>query len=309
VRLRFGLLWIENDYSSNEEGEIRAAASNAGFELEITISKSGSDIEALADEQKKFHLFDLVLLDLKLDGGVQGDKLAIDVRRLFRSTPILFYSGSDGEAGLRTRMANERVEGVFCAMRSNFTERAGQLIAEYGQNLNRLVGMRGLAVEVVAEVDNICRDVFSKVAVGELETIANDFLIKAVTSQSEDNLKKYPALKNLNDRLHHQATDSTKKFNLLRKFLQKHIDDLPEGEQKDHLRDLSNSIREYPTQVLMVRNTLGHALEVKNDKGWLINDRNGEPFMTVADFPRYRSAFIEHRRSIQEIARLLIANK
>lgn len=88
MKLQFGLLWIEDSYSPQEEHEIRSGAASSGFELEIKNSRDGSDLDALADYQQKFHAFDLVLLDLKLSGGVKGDELAPKVRQLFRSTPI-----------------------------------------------------------------------------------------------------------------------------------------------------------------------------------------------------------------------------
>jgi CheY-like chemotaxis protein len=146
MKLQFGLLWIEDSYSQQEEDEIKAGAASAGFELDIKNSKDGSDLQALAEYQQKFHAFDLVLLDLNLAGGVKGDELAPRVRQRFRSTPILFYSGSDTDAGLRERMAKDRIEGVFCASRADFTGRASELIQDYAHTLNRLSGMRGLAM-------------------------------------------------------------------------------------------------------------------------------------------------------------------
>ena len=306
MKLQFGLLWIEDDYSQQQEDEIRAGAASAGFELEITVSEDGSNIEELAEHQQKFHAFDLVLLDLKLAGGARGDKLAPTVRKLFRSTPILFYSGSDDEDGLRGRMAKDRIEGVFCSSRANFTSRASELIQDYAHTLNRLSGMRGLAMEVVAEVDVICREIISKIAVAELEVKAMEFLNKAVIDQSQKNFDEFPNLSNLNEKMDHAATDSMKSFNLFRDLLKKYINSMPGGETKDHLKALSVATKDYRKQVIEVRNVLGHALEEKNDSGWLILDRNGDPFMTIEDFASYRSNFLRNLRALREISNLLI---
>jgi CheY-like chemotaxis protein len=306
MKLQFGLLWIEDNYSRNEEAEIRAGAAGSGFELEITVSEDGSDLESLAARQRKFHVFDLVLLDLKLAGGVQGDALAPQVRNLFRFTPILFYSGSDSEAGLRDRMAKDKIEGVFCAQRNNFTIRASELIQDYAHTLNRLAGMRGLAMEVVAEVDVICRDIISKIAIDRLEVVATDLLDKAVCDQSQKNLDEFPSLADLNERMLHPATDSMKSFNVFRALLKTSIKNLPDGANKDRLRALSVATKDYRKQVIEVRNVLGHALETENEKGWLILDRDGEPFMTISDFPRHRSNFLQNLRAIRDISDVLI---
>lgn len=306
MKLQFGLLWIEDNYSANEEAEIRAGAASSGFELEITVSDDGSNLDSLAAHQRKFHAFDLILLDLKLAGGVQGDALAPQVRLLFRSTPILFYSGSDNEAGLRDRMAKDKIEGVFCAQRDNFTSRASELIQDYAHTLNRLSGMRGLAMEVVAEVDVICRGVISKLAVGDLEIVATGLLDKAVCAQSKKNLDEFPSLAGLNERMHHGATDSMKSFTVFRELLRRHINSLPAGHGKDQLSALSLETSKYRNEVIDVRNVLGHALETKNEKGWLILDRDGKPFMTIADFPSYRSNFLKNLRAVRAISNLLI---
>ena len=306
MKLQFGMLWIEDNHSLNEEAEIRAGAASSGFELEITVSEDGSNLDSLAAHQKKFHAFDLILLDLKLAGGVQGDALAPQVRRLFRFTPILFYSGSDNESGLRYRMARDKIEGVFCAQRDNFTGRASELIQDYAHTLNRLSGMRGLAMEVVAEVDVICRDVISKLAVDGLEILASGLLDKEVCAQSQKNLEEFPSLVDLNERMHHAATDSMKSYNVFRDLLKRHIKSLPASQRKDQLSALSLETSKYRDEVIKVRNVLGHALESQNEKGWLILDRDGKPFMTIADFPSYRSNFLKNLRAVRAISNLLI---
>lgn len=309
MKLQFGLLWIEDSYSAQEEEEISAGAADAGFELEITNSKDGSDLEALAEHQRKFHAFDLVLLDLKLAGGAKGDELAPRVRQLFRTTPILFYSGSDTEAGLRDRMAKDKIEGVFCANRENFTARTRELIQDYAHTLNRLSGMRGLAMEVVAEVDIICRQAIIKMAEGGLEDNANSFLDKAVCDQSNKTLESFPALGSLRERIDHPAADSMKSFNTFRELIRKHIKSLPDGDDKERLQALVLETRKYRDEVITVRNVLGHALEQRTDVGWTILDRDGKPYMTVDDFPQHRSSFLRHLRAMRKIAELLLVQQ
>ncbi|GAN62658.1 hypothetical protein AA0313_2889 [Acetobacter indonesiensis NRIC 0313] len=306
MKLQFGLLWIEDSYSEQEENEIRAGAATAGFELEIKNSKDGSDLDSLAEYHRKFHAFDLVLLDLKLAGGVKGDKLAQKVRDLFRSTPILFYSGSDTEFALRKRMAREGIEGVFSSRRENFTTRASELIQDYAHTLNRLSGMRGLAMEIVAEVDIICQSVISKMAVGKLEDKTISSLNKAVCDQASSTLKIFPSLEGLQRRLDHPATDSMKTFDTFRELIKEHLRSLSPGDNKDRLSALVIKTRSYRKDVIEVRNVLGHALEERNDSGWLILDRHGTTYMTVADFPRFRSSFLEHLRAMREISGILI---
>jgi CheY-like chemotaxis protein len=306
MKLQFGLLWIEDNYSPKEEGEITSAAAASGFELEIMKSIDGSNLNELGEHQRKFHTFDLVLLDLKLSGGVKGDELAPKVRHLFRSTPILFYSGSETEFALRERMAKDKIEGVFCANRKNFTKRAGELIQDYAHTLNRLSGMRGLAMEIVAEVDIICRQIISILAANGLQEQAKSYLAKAVCDQSSKTLESFPILQEIGNMLDHPAADSMKSFNTFRDLVKTYIKSMPTGESKDKLSALVFETKDYRKDVIDVRNILGHALEERNDAGWLILDRNGAPFMTVADFPKHRSSFLRHLRAMREISGILV---
>ncbi len=161
-------------------------------------------------------------------------------------------------------------------------------------------------MEVVSEVDVICRQVISKVAVKELETVATKFLDREVGKQSEKNLKEFPALSGVDERMDHPATDSMKSFNLFRELLKKCIYKMPDGEIKDNLRALRVETKDYRKQVIDVRNVLGHALETENERGWLILDRDSKPFMTVADFPSYRSNFLRNLRAIRKISSVLL---
>ena len=309
MRLHFGILWIEDNFSGAEKADLEKAAEIAGFELAIKNLKNGDDLEHWADQQQKFHLFDLVLLDLKLADGVMGDQLAPRARALFKFTSILFYSGSESEAKLRQRMANDCVEGVFCADRSNFTNRAADVIGNLAQSLNRLAGMRGLSMEVVAQADDLCRKVVKSFGeTGAAEEICTK-LDEAVLKSAESVTRTFPALDDLNSRLASRAVDSTKLFNVFRGLLREAIGSTSSGPKKDQLMELSAATRKYHEDVLKVRNVLGHALENKTEDGWEILDKDGKVFMTVADFPTHRANFIRNLRAIREIHRLLVVEK
>lgn len=309
MRLHFGILWIEDNFSEAEEAALERSAEISGFELIITNLKNGDDLEHWADQQQKFHLFDLVLLDLKLADGVMGDQLAPSVRALFKFTPILFYSGSESEAKLRQRMANDCVEGVFCADRSNFTNRAADVIGNLAQSLDRLAGMRGLSMEVVARADDLCREVVKSLGeAGAAEKICTE-LNKAVLKSAKSTINTFTSMDDLDSKLANRAVDSMKLFNVFRDLLKDEIMSTPSGREKDQLSALRNATRKYRKDVLKVRNVLGHALENKTDNGWEILDKDGKLFMTVADFPTHRANFIRNLRAIREIHRLLVVEK
>lgn len=306
MKLEFGLLWVEDNYSPAEEDVIRRAAHVAGFELSIANSVDGRDIEDHAREQRLFHIFDLILVDLKLGDGVLGDELAGRTRNLFRSTPILFYSGSESEIQLRSRMAERKIEGVFCANRETFTDRAGEIITDYAQSLNRLSGMRGLSVQVVAEADLLVREIVAALCADGHEEYACSELNKSVSDLATKTLREFPGLEGIHSRLASRAVDSMKLFNLFRELLKRQIATLPTGEAKDQLSSLRIETRNYRKQVIDVRNVLGHSLEQRTEQGWKILNKSGYVYMTIDDFPVHRNNFLSNLRAIREIHEILV---
>ena len=113
-------------------------------------------IEERARDHQRYHLYDIILLDWRLKDE-DGVELAPRIRELFPSTTILFYSGSDDEGGLRRKIAEKEVEGVYCSGRRRFIDRAGALIDQTARSIDRLSGMRGLAMRVVAECDDLMK--------------------------------------------------------------------------------------------------------------------------------------------------------
>lgn len=303
MKLEFGILWIEDNYTQSEEDSLRRVSRAVGFDLSIEHSINGKDIEYWSKQQNMYHLFDLILLDLTLsdDGDENGVDVAIQARQLFHFTPILFYSGNKSANELRTMMANQNVEGVFCASRDDFIDRAGEIITSYSTSLNRLSGMRGLAMEVVAQIDEICKSIILR--------HQEHFDIKRLdddVNQSISSMKdKYGELSDIETKLESRAVDSQKLFKQFRRILESVNNKLPEGEQKDHFNALRKATSSYSDDVLKIRNTLGHALEEKTDSGWQILDGSGEVIMTVNDFPGYRDNFMKQLEAFKEIQEYL----
>jgi len=156
MNLDLGILWIEDSFSADEERSLKRRVQDAGFIANIQTIPNGDSIVECSHQHQLYHLYDLILLDYRLEGQ-RGNELAPEVRRLFPSTNILFYSGSLGEEDLRSLIAAKAVDGVYCCSRTHFIERAGSLIDQTARSLDRLSGMRGLAMRVVAECDEIIR--------------------------------------------------------------------------------------------------------------------------------------------------------
>lgn len=308
MNLDFGILWIEDSYSAEEEASLRRRVLDAGFIARIETIPNGQGIEKLARDNTSFHNYDIILLDYKLQDE-SGNELAPKVRALFPSTTILFYSGSVGDAELRTLIAAKEVEGVYCSARTRFIARAGELIEQTAKSLDRLSGMRGLAMRVVAECDAVMRE--AALSMSRHDKACADKLADLDKDVEEffDGLQKgYEASKtgDLSDRLDTRAVDSAKLFKHFRRLTQV-VAANPKAfglvdQQVERLRELRRTSAQYDEKVLRKRNLLGHVVEERAEKGWVLT---GSDEITLADFPEMRRVFAAHIDAFRELRDLV----
>ncbi|CAA2144448.1 response regulator [Methylobacterium bullatum] len=309
MNLDIGILWIEDSYSAEEEESLRRRIQEAGFVARIDVIPNGDGLEDLAQKHTLFHVYDIILLDYKLK-NTDGDDLAPMIRGLFPSTTILFYSGNEEEDGLRQKIAAKRVEGVYCSHRRRFIERTGSLIDQTARALDRLSGMRGLAMRVVAECDAIMkeaihgmsgRDAMCHVKLGDLDNDVFEHLSQ-VKSRYE---MAIDGGGDISTRFQTFAIDSAKVFKHFRR-LTKLAAANPESfglsdEGTELLREMRRKSSQYDRDVLEKRNLLGHLREVAKVDGWTLEGSNK---LTVSDFPRIRQDFASYIDAFRKVSGL-----
>jgi CheY-like chemotaxis protein len=296
MNLHFGICWIEDQASDADVEAVEEAVRSSGFEPNIERVEREEDIKEFAARQHHHQDYDLILLDLRLGGGIRGDDLAPAVRNAFRSTPILFYS-AEAEGRLRQMMADKLVDGVYCVHRDRLTGRVAELVANLSPALNRLSTMRGLASRVVAECDQELRAILSHLGTQghEVEIVAS--LKARARSSAEAQLQDLDPIQELSSLLSSHAVTSGALYFEAR--------DRVRAVGGDAARDLLRSMREYPNRVIERRNTLAHALEVRTDAGWKIFRAATKP-LTVDDFQRYRKDFLAQLRDVRQLRKLLV---
>lgn len=310
MNLDFGILWIEDTFSEAEEQNLKRRVREAGFIARVDTIPNSQGIEEYARSHSLYHLYDIILLDYRLLDE-NGSVIAPRIRELFPSTTILFYSGSVEEAELRGMMAENRVEGVYCSARTRFIERTGALIEQTARALDRLSGMRGLAMRVVAECDEIMRKTVVAMAgfdsdhtsrLSELDADVFQFM-DGVRSAYENSLSS-----GIEGRLNTRAVDSAKLFNHFRRVIKVVIRSPEEfglsAESVDRIRELRKDTANYVNNVLQRRNVLGHVVEVKSAEGWVLS---GSSEIGVSDFPDIRRLFAVNIDALREISAILIA--
>ena len=305
MKLKFGILWIEDEPDPDQKADMKENVRQSGFEAEIKIVPNGKDIKKHADDQQKYHLYDLILIDLNLSDNQLGDDLAVEARKLFAFTPILFYSGNKSDTELRKKIANLKVEGVYCSYRDDLIKRSRALISDFAQSIEQPSGMRGLAAQVVAEIDESLRKMIPLLTIEKGESEAVGYITSLINDQLTDVKNKVDELKNLSNCLDSLYVDSSKLYRTFRHYLKKHIDTLSESQRKDSLIRLNHEFENYDEKVLGVRNTLAHSRGIKDNDGYVIKYKSGTKEIVASDYRALRSDFIKYLECIKNIQNIL----
>lgn len=296
MNLTFNVCWIEDQAGDALINGVENAIRDGGFEPSIDRIETPEDIAAFAKRQSNFYDYELILLDLQL-GETRGDELAEDVRRQFKSTPILFYSGRD-ESELRKLMFDAQIEGVYCINRDRLVNRVHELVQNLSPALNRLNAMRGLASQTVASCDEYFREII--LYFGGDEERAKDIMATMVSNSQEhskDWLERVEAISQLDDLLEEMPSVA----------LYYEAERLARSENgSDEVRDLLRFLKaNYRSGLLYRRNALAHGKEVRTEDGFHVPRKDAKP-LTRTDFVRFRSDFGRILGQVTELHRLLI---
>lgn len=150
MRLNYRILWIEDssDWAESIQERISEIVESYGLLANFTILSAESDIQ-------KYSSYNLILMDLCLAEGRQGDALIEQIRSLNVFTDIVFYSASGVEA-VKNRGRDLNLEGVYYADRKDvlFLRKVKEVINASLQSFQDLVNLRGLVMAEVSELDS-----------------------------------------------------------------------------------------------------------------------------------------------------------
>lgn len=295
MRLEFRVLWFENqpqDVRTQIE-EIEDYVREVGFIPQIEMQVDASNVEEYARRQQLYDEVDLVVVDYDLGNPDEnGDHVAQMVRRGFGFTDIVFYSGHQ-TVNLRNLVKERGIDGVYCMARPQLAERLTEHIAQVVRRLSRLEAMRGLAMGTVGKVDDELRLLLAaahSIASPEEQSKMNGTLDQMVADGAKLQGERYAKCESFDDRLASRAVTSF--------HLQKLALAVLKGNQA--CAEQRKVLCRYDSEVLGPRNTLGHATEVRGERGWEVTS-HGNPAITTDDFPGLRQNLATHLTNVLAI--------
>jgi len=292
-------LWFENqpqDVRTQVE-EIEDCVKDAGFIPRIQMEVDTTNLDALGKQQQVFDEFDLVVVDFDLGkDNMSGDDVALTVRRSFGFTDIIFYSGQK-TVDLRKLVNERQIDGVYCIERQRLAERLAVHIEQSVKRMSRLEAMRGLTMGTVGKCDDEIREFlrakFKSCIEGkqaEMSALVDELVNDAARLQTE----RYQKCETFEEKLASRAVTSF--------HLQKLALAVLKGDEGG--AELRKVLTRYDAEVLKPRNTLGHAVEIRGERGWEVSSHGEDP-ISSKDFPKLRLDMGTHVENIFRLRPLL----
>lgn len=302
MTLEFRVLWFE-DQLANLQGD-REQLSRVFGEEGIHLAfddypvATREVLEDVKQEQRRFHTWDLVVLDYNLDNaGMKGNEVAARIRRDFGFTPMVFYSGA-ALSDLRARLTEQNVDGVFCVRRTDLRDFLLDRADDLFLSANRIDRVRNMAIVELADFDKMLREIVEKRTRTATRTDTmpykiEAFLDEAVSKELQTRMEAYGKLETFEAKLSSHFAGSARLLELALQCFPGA--DLPTPDT-------------YRCKILNHRNLLGHAVEVRAATGIEVRAADGR-VIEAAEFRALRNDFREVRTIIETAHRSLIPEK
>ncbi len=272
MRLEYKILWIENDsdWKESTEDMIKDEILEKGYILDTTFYKD-YNVFLGKTAKKDYGIYDLILVDFKLDNDLTGDNFIEKVRNNNVLTDVLFYSQNSDE--LKDKFSKNSLEGVYISNREDFEDKFFQVFRKTIKKLEELNAVRGLVMAETSRLDRIIEDILLEHIDSEdkIKIHAIKILEDSAKSLYIDKNKKINERGNLkaqniqNNSLIKRALDASKRTRVLAKLI------------KIKKIDIRFSFESYLEDVIDVRNELAHAKsEIKDGKEVLIVEKKEE---------------------------------
>lgn len=272
MRDNIGILWVDDiqlSYEVNKEN-LEFYASDNGIKLNFKyVQDADTLLTAIESQETGFQQYDICFIDyaLSMSDGKMGDIVIKKLKDKKINADILFYSSerlSDIHNIVKEDM--DAFEGVYTSDRSNFEEKAKQLIDKNAKKMYSINNIRGVLMNETSENDYIMKsyimeeyeslDVSTKTELTvEIKTIISKKIKELSDAVEKINKKSLFSKGNEIVNISNDLLGLSERYTIFEKLLRKNTVEKPTKEM----------FQNYLEQLVVLRNKLAHRkLEICN---------------------------------------------
>lgn len=284
MRLDYRVLWIEDNDGWFEQTKdiIQLHVEGMGFNFFVTREKSSHGLDELDLSE-----FDLMCVDLKLEGLDNGNKVIDKLRHGEHYTEIVFYSAG-GRRALEQSLSGHQVDGVFLAERSEFEEKTMGVIRSTIKKVLDVNNMRGIVMAETSDFDArmvaLLKKIHSDLTPEAAASFVNEIRerIRESLGSKQEKLEQNTSIEVVDQTIF----ESYLKWRSLKSAVRSHpLDD-----------EIKTMLNNYWEDVVIHRNRLAHVTETSDGKlmanGFEYDDEK---------FKDIRKSILRHRENFRKI--------
>lgn len=297
--LTYKIAWIDDQSIDNLARRLAGKLARQGLELVVEAVTTNEELQKFVQTLHGRRDLDLIMVDWKLGAMVansSGAAVSKAIRDQQSYTDIIFYSASEPGV-LRTAIADQKIDGVWCVNRNFFINEAWHVIEATLHRVD-LNSMRGLFMSSVADFDHVMRGGLLQ-AHSALEEQIQQRLAKAFVdrrlSYAQEQVQKAEKLQ-AEVRLHELLKDAGT-FELL-SLLQDLAGWVPPIDALHSKAILG--LEQFAPQVIQPRNDLAHARSAGD-----VLSRAGRTY-NANRFSELRTYLLEHQENLDGFIQRLV---
>jgi hypothetical protein len=274
MRLRYYILWIENDkgwYETTSE-LIKSEVEEFGFVPVEENIDSGKQLNELLEKDSNLSNYDIILVDYKLNNSENGDVLINRIRGNEIYTDVIFYSQDPQD--LNDVFRKKGLEGVYISNREEIDEKFKKVMKSTIKKVEEVSSLRGLILSETSQLDETMLGIIKKFLNHSNEE-KNENLKKYILEKISKTIEKHNEdFEQLKEENFYELLDKPFLFTSFHKSIA--INKIAKISDKPEIKKYYPFHESYKTEIIKPRNIFAHVIEVEENGKIVLRSRTGE---------------------------------
>lgn len=306
MRLDFNVLWVDD-----QPGPLDATAKaialrmrDHGFDFQYKLVQSIEDVQRLVQDNVFADQIDLIMVDWDLGKDLKGQDVIAEIRQTIQYKDVIFYSSHASVPELREHSFNAGAEGVFCATKGGLVDEAIAVFETLVKKVLDLDHTRGIVMGATSDIDLMVVDCLAGVDAKSKEEVRAALVAKAKAivvkriGELQEKAKELDSAVNVGILLEaHALFTANDKLRVLNTAIK--------AAEYDGHASLRKGLGSYITDVVPMRNDLGHVVFIPTDTPGVLQALNGKR-VTVENMRELRRTLLDLRADFRRLRDSLV---
>ncbi len=308
MRLDFNVLWVDDQPTAvaSQIERLKIEMESEGFKFKPIQLTSLTEVDAHIANDIFQDEIDLILVDWDLGNELYGQEVIQRVRQVALYKDVVFYSGQTAAVELRKLAFDAGLDGVFCASREGLVE---EILGFFESLVKRVLDLdhtRGIVMGATSDIDNIIKTCLTATHAKLNDEKKQEFIQNALQrisdkvkniKKQEEKIKSNPSVDALFKA--HMLFSSDDRLRMLSSILAMDVFSIH--------AEATEKIKHYKTEVLPMRNKLGHMVLTPEGKPEPCETEDDAEKINLDEMKALRTSILMLREEFRSLASSLMS--